>query len=126
MSAPTGHDRRHPTSLPTLPVIHPTPRHARSEYADLARVATLLHPEPGDPGERQSSLGGTPLWPADEPWPYCAQEGHWTYGSDPRNHTEIVPGAVPARRMPSPVTGGRLPRPAGSHLIATKAGGWGR
>ncbi|MET9151380.1 hypothetical protein ABZX82_08945 [Streptomyces griseoflavus] len=55
------------------------------EYADLARVATLLNPEPGDPGERESSLGGTPLWPANEPWPYCAQEGHWTFrpGSRP-------------------------------------------
>ncbi|MFD7434846.1 hypothetical protein [Streptomyces sp. NPDC059861] len=65
------------------------------EYAGLARGTTLLNPEPGDPGERESSLGGPLLWPADEPWPYCAQEDHWTYGSDWRNHTEIVPGAVP-------------------------------
>lgn len=65
------------------------------EYASLARETTLLNPEPGDPGVRESSLGGELLWPADEPWPYCAQEGHWTCGSDPCNHTEIVPGAVP-------------------------------
>ncbi|MGX1541022.1 DUF1963 domain-containing protein [Streptomyces adustus] len=65
------------------------------EYAGFAREATLLNPEPGDPGVRESSLGGEPLWPADEPWPYCAQEDHWTYGTDWRNRTEIVPGAVP-------------------------------
>jgi hypothetical protein len=65
------------------------------EYAGLARETTLLNPEPGDPGMRESSLGGELLWPADEPWPYCAQEDHWTFGSDWRNRTEIVPGAVP-------------------------------
>ncbi|MFI9820300.1 hypothetical protein ACIHFC_07460 [Streptomyces sp. NPDC052013] len=64
-------------------------------YADLARETTLLNPEPGDPGVRDSSLGGELLWPADEPWPYCAQEDHWTSGSDWRDPTEIVPGAVP-------------------------------
>ncbi|MFD8222792.1 hypothetical protein ACFV16_01260 [Streptomyces massasporeus] len=65
------------------------------EYAGLARTTTLLNPEPGDTDVRESSLGGELLWPADEPWPYCAQEDHWTFGSDPRNRTEIVPGAVP-------------------------------
>ncbi|WP_236573381.1 hypothetical protein [Streptomyces sp. GS7] len=39
------------------------------EYAGLARETILLNPEPGDPGVRESSLGGKPLWPADEPWP---------------------------------------------------------
>ncbi|WP_432173563.1 DUF1963 domain-containing protein [Streptomyces sp. Tue6028] len=65
------------------------------EYAGLVRNTTLLNPEPGDPGVRESSLGGPVLWPADEPWPYCAEEDHWTFGSDWRNRTEIVPGAVP-------------------------------
>ncbi|GAA3302343.1 hypothetical protein [Streptomyces cinereospinus] len=65
------------------------------EYAALAREAVVLNPEPGDPDVRESPLGGGLLWPADEPWPYCAQPDHWTYGSDPRNRTEIVPGAVP-------------------------------
>ncbi len=82
-----------PADVPEPPAKNP--RTLIPEYADLAREATVLNPEPGDPGVRESSLGGKPLWPADEPWPYCAQEGHWTYGSDPRNHTEIVPGAVP-------------------------------
>lgn len=56
------------------------------EYAGLARETTLLNPEPGNPGLRESSLGGELLWPADEPWPYCAQEDHWTYGSDRTPH----------------------------------------
>ncbi|WP_433549271.1 DUF1963 domain-containing protein [Streptomyces sp. CA-294286] len=64
------------------------------EHGMLTRVATLLNAEPGEPGSRASSLGGPLLWPADEPWPHCAQEDHWTYpvgGSlDP-----IVPGSVP-------------------------------
>ncbi len=59
------------------------------------REAVVLHAEPGSPGPRESSLGGPPLWPADEPWPYCAQEEHWTYGSDAGNSDPIVPGAVP-------------------------------
>lgn len=89
------------------------------EYAGLARRTTLLNPEPGEPGVRESSLGGALLWPADEPWPYCAQEDHWTFGSDWRNRTEIVPGAVPmvpilqlfARDVPG------LEFPAGKDLL---------
>ncbi|MFJ2741353.1 DUF1963 domain-containing protein [Streptomyces sp. NPDC087440] len=60
-----------------------------------ARQAVVLNAEPGSPGARESSLGGPPLWPADEPWPYCAQEEHWTYGSESGNTEPIVPGAVP-------------------------------
>lgn len=63
------------------------------EYAGLVRETILLNPGPGEPDVRESSLGGELLWPADEPWPYCAQEDHWTYGSAPGS--EIVPGAVP-------------------------------
>ncbi|MFD3512185.1 DUF1963 domain-containing protein [Streptomyces sp. NPDC058657] len=59
------------------------------------RKAYVLNAEPGAPGARESSLGGPPLWPTDEPWPYCAQEDHWTYGSDVGNTEPIVPGAVP-------------------------------
>ncbi|MFF4052667.1 DUF1963 domain-containing protein [Streptomyces chartreusis] len=65
------------------------------EYEGLALATTLLNPEPGEPGVQESSLGGALLWPADEPWPYCAQEDHWTFGSDLRNTTEIVAGTVP-------------------------------
>ncbi|KAB7833820.1 hypothetical protein [Streptomyces mobaraensis] len=40
--------------------------------APLARTATRLHPRPGSPSPHHSSVGGPPLWPAGEPWPYCA------------------------------------------------------
>ncbi|MFB4314974.1 DUF1963 domain-containing protein [Actinomadura sp. 21ATH] len=33
------------------------------------RTTTMLHPVPGAPGVRDSSIGGPLLWPADEPWP---------------------------------------------------------
>jgi len=39
--------------------------------APLARTATRLHPHPGSPSPRDSSVGGPLLWPADEPWPHC-------------------------------------------------------
>ncbi|MFE9249943.1 hypothetical protein [Streptomyces sp. NPDC007088] len=42
------------------------------QLAPLARTATRLHPRPGAPSVRDSSVGGPLLWPADEPWPYCA------------------------------------------------------
>lgn len=41
------------------------------ELAPLARPATRLHPRPGPPSPRDSSVGGPLLWPADEPWPHC-------------------------------------------------------
>ncbi|MFJ5217620.1 hypothetical protein ACIP98_23250 [Streptomyces sp. NPDC088354] len=81
-----------PGDAPELPV--KDLRTLIPEYADLARETVLLNPEPGDPGGRESSLGGELLWPADEPWPYCAQEGHWTPGSGWGN-SPTDPGAVP-------------------------------
>jgi len=41
------------------------------QLAPLARTATRLHPRPGSPSARDSSVGGPLLWPVDEPWPYC-------------------------------------------------------
>ncbi|GAA2394708.1 hypothetical protein [Dactylosporangium salmoneum] len=38
----------------------------------LARVTTRLHPRRGRPSVEGSSVGGPLLWPADEPWPTCA------------------------------------------------------
>ncbi|WP_412746047.1 hypothetical protein [Krasilnikovia sp. MM14-A1004] len=37
----------------------------------FAKTATRLHPRPGDPGIRDSHIGGMVLWPAAEPWPTC-------------------------------------------------------
>ncbi|MEV6108398.1 hypothetical protein AB0M28_27385 [Streptomyces sp. NPDC051940] len=62
------------------------------EYDGLVRQAVMLNPEPGDPGVRDSSLGGPLLWPAAEPWPTCAQEGHWTTGDDLK---DVISGEVP-------------------------------
>ncbi|MGW2210736.1 hypothetical protein [Streptomyces sp. NPDC001781] len=41
------------------------------ELAPLARTATRLHPRPGAPTVRDSSVGGLLLWPVGEPWPHC-------------------------------------------------------
>ncbi|MBO2445549.1 hypothetical protein J4573_00445 [Actinomadura barringtoniae] len=41
------------------------------ELAAYAKTTTRLHPRPGDPGVRDSSVAGPLLWPADEPWPVC-------------------------------------------------------
>ncbi|GAA0324615.1 hypothetical protein GCM10010302_74700 [Streptomyces polychromogenes] len=41
------------------------------ELAPLARPALRLHPRPGSPSVRDSSVGGPLLWPAQEPWPHC-------------------------------------------------------
>ncbi|MFJ2786085.1 hypothetical protein ACIQCR_12305 [Streptomyces sp. NPDC093249] len=40
-------------------------------FAALARTAVLLRPTAGDPGPRDSSVGGPLLWPVDEAWPLC-------------------------------------------------------
>ncbi|MEU6311540.1 hypothetical protein [Streptomyces sp. NPDC047014] len=45
------------------------------QLAPLARPATRLHPRPGAPTPRDSSVGGPLLWPADEPWAHC-DESH--------------------------------------------------
>ncbi|MBO1336048.1 hypothetical protein [Streptomyces sp. VRA16 Mangrove soil] len=41
------------------------------ELGALRRTTTRLHPRPGAPTARDSSVGGPLLWPADEPWPVC-------------------------------------------------------
>lgn len=43
------------------------------ELLEYGRVAARLHPRPGEPGERESSVGGPLLWPGTEPWPTCAE-----------------------------------------------------
>ncbi|WP_369192246.1 hypothetical protein [Streptomyces sp. R08] len=47
------------------------------ELIGTAREATLLYPRAGQPGPGESSVGGPLLWPADEPWPMCAEPGHY-------------------------------------------------
>lgn len=40
-------------------------------------------------------MGGPLLWPTGEPWPYCAQSGHWAFGTCGDSAGESKPGAVP-------------------------------
>ncbi|MFE2146324.1 hypothetical protein ACFXA3_32125 [Streptomyces sp. NPDC059456] len=47
------------------------------QLAPLARTATRLHPRPGSPTPRDSSVGGPLLWPAGEPWPHCDGPHEW-------------------------------------------------
>ncbi|MEU7069999.1 hypothetical protein AB0B30_04455 [Streptomyces narbonensis] len=56
-----GRDGQRPTPTQGVP----------ASLAAYARPATLLRPTAGDPGPRDSSVGGPMLWPADEPWPVC-------------------------------------------------------
>lgn len=42
------------------------------ELAAKAKQTVRLHPRRGpEPGIRESKMGGSFLWPADEPWPVC-------------------------------------------------------
>lgn len=51
------------------------------------RWTTLLHPTPGAPGVRDSSVGGPLWWPADEDWPTCRLE----VGGDPTRRLPAEP-----------------------------------
>ncbi|MFE2292597.1 hypothetical protein [Streptomyces sp. NPDC059452] len=87
------------------------------ELAGLGRESTLLYPRRGEPGVRDSSIGGPLLWPADEPWPLCAEPGHW----EPlRTPTEVV-GPEPVAMVPVVQLYARdvpeLPFPAGMDVL---------
>ncbi|WP_027941929.1 hypothetical protein [Amycolatopsis taiwanensis] len=58
------------------------------ELVPLRKDAIRLHPRSGDPTCRDSSVGGPLLWPADEPWPVCAEEH---FDLDGRQHDAVVP-----------------------------------
>ncbi|MFB7909723.1 DUF1963 domain-containing protein [Kitasatospora sp. NPDC056076] len=61
------------------------------EVAAFRKPATRLHPRPGEPGPRESSMGGPVLWPSSEPWPHCADEHPRTAYSPPRTTEGPVP-----------------------------------
>lgn len=50
------------------------------ELAAYRRTTTRLHPRPGNPGPRDSSIGGPLLWPRDEPWPMCTEPHDRAHG----------------------------------------------
>jgi hypothetical protein len=51
-------------------------------------IGTRLHPRPGTPSAKQSSVGGPFLWPADEPWPVCVEPHPRDTGVRPRDVRE--------------------------------------
>ena len=70
------------------------------ELAEYGQRAVRLHPRPGSPGVRESSVGGPLLWPAGEAWPVCAEQhaGGTAHFGHP-DHVEA--------RLPEPVDAGR-------------------
>lgn len=79
------------------------------ELAVFRGTATRLHPRPGTPGVRDSSVGGPLLWPVDEPWPMCTERHQRRYGdrvADVRLRRRILREAW--GRTPEP---GRQPGP---------------
>jgi hypothetical protein len=61
------------------------------ELREHSTTATRLHPRPGAPTAADSSIGGPLRWPADEPWPFCADgDAHYV-------HSILTPSTV--RRM---------------------------
>jgi hypothetical protein len=59
------------------------------ELAAFARQTVRLHPRRGQPGPRDSSMGGPLLWPAGEAWPVCTRPhaGNWEWAAVPREIT---------------------------------------
>src|ERR1044072_6491239 len=74
------------------------------ELADLRATAVRLHPRKGRlPNRYGSKLGGTFLWPADEPWPVCDERWppSWTpYIKDGFPVPQDVPRARPFPLIP--------------------------
>jgi hypothetical protein len=73
------------------------------ELAALARTATRLHPRPGEPTVRDSSVGGPLLWPVGEAWPTCADEHRpqvLTTLEDVRTRRRIIAAAWQRPRPP--------------------------
>ncbi|MER5604394.1 hypothetical protein, partial [Streptomyces sp. NPDC002265] len=84
------------------------------ELAGTAREVTLLYPRAGRPGPGESSIGGPLLWPAGEPWPVCAEPGHYKPLSAPVGPEPVAMVAVVqlyARDVPG------LVFPAGTDLL---------
>ncbi|MDT3396537.1 DUF1963 domain-containing protein [Streptomyces sp. B1866] len=83
------------------------------EVAPYRREVTRLHPRQGEPGVRDSSVGGPLLWPAGDPWPYC-DDSHPAIGfaAPPPGKVPLVPVAqLYAADVPA------LPWPPGADLL---------
>lgn len=80
--------------------------------APLARTAVRLHPRPGEPTSADSSIGGPLLWPAQEPWPTCAEH------AGPTLEGASVPDVMARRRILAQAWA--RPRPQGADLLTEK------
>lgn len=116
---PTGHTE-HDTAQgrPSRPrPLAPMPFDVEAVFPELrgmAREVTLLFPRAGQPGTGDSSVGGPLLWPADEPWPMCAEPDHYKplsapVGPEPVAMVPVV--QLYARDVPG------LAFPAGTDLL---------
>ncbi|MFJ9848137.1 DUF1963 domain-containing protein [Streptomyces sp. NPDC101150] len=62
------------------------------EVAAYRRDAVRLHPRAGQPGVRDSSLGGPLLWPRSLPWPHCEdQHPRTAFAPPPTGPLPLVP-----------------------------------
>lgn len=81
-------------------------------FSDLAvyrRTTARLHSRPGTSGPHDSSVGGSLLWLADEPWPVCTERhrrGYRERTADVRLRRRILAEAW--SRVPAP---GQCPGP---------------
>lgn len=106
------------TPRPIIDITHIIP-----ELAPLARETVRLHPRRGEAAQDASKIGGSFIWPADEPWPHCKEhncpyipilqlqrgdipELRFRNGTDlfqllwcPNNHTTIEPLYAPASQL---------------------------
>ncbi|WP_219532334.1 DUF1963 domain-containing protein [Nonomuraea guangzhouensis] len=86
------------------------------ELKPLSRSALRLHPRAGTPSYEDSSVGGPLRWPADEPWPLCAEEHYYDDGlEDATRHEAVVP-MVPVVQLYAADAPG-VPFPQGSDLL---------
>ncbi|WP_331728319.1 hypothetical protein [Streptomyces sp. NBC_00158] len=84
------------------------------ELAGLARETTLLYPRAGQPGAGDSSVGGPLLWPEGEPWPACAEPGHYKPLAEPVGPAPVA--MVPVLQLYARDVPG-LVFPAGTDLL---------
>ncbi|MEU1596968.1 DUF1963 domain-containing protein [Streptomyces sp. NPDC005708] len=62
------------------------------EVAAFRKVAVRLHPRIGEPGARDSSLGGPALWPPSQQWPHCGDDHpHTAYSAPADEPVPLVP-----------------------------------
>ncbi|MFC4008626.1 DUF1963 domain-containing protein [Nonomuraea purpurea] len=69
----------------------------------LGRQALRLHPRTGVPSYENSSFGGPLRWPADEPWPSCAEEHYAKDAADVRRVLASPPRSADAPQGHVPV-----------------------